>query len=160
MMNIKSYILGIVASAMVCAIAGSLVNDKTSTGKLVKLIANLLMTVTILAPLVNISFQNITNYLDDISIQANQYAENGTQMAQDRAAGIIKSKTEAYILDKANSMGLEIGVEVELDDSSNTLPSGVIISGTLSPYAKQVLGEYMEDMLGIPKENQKWKSNS
>lgn len=159
-MNIKSYILSIVASAIICAVARSLLTDKTSGGKIVKLIGNLLMTVTILAPLVNISFRNITNYLDDITLQANQYAENGADMAQDSVAGIIKSKSEAYILDKANSMGLEIGVEVELDDSSNTFPGGVIITGTLSPYAKQVLGAYMEDMLGIPKENQKWKSNS
>lgn len=159
-MNVKNYILSIVASAIICAVARSMLNEKTSIGKIVKLISNLLMTVTILAPLVNISFRNITNYLDDITLQANQHAESGSQMAEDSVAGIIKSKSEAYILDKANSMGLEIGVEVELDDSSNTLPSGVIITGTLSPYTRQVLGAYMEDMLGIPKENQQWKSNS
>ena len=58
-------------------------------------------------------------------------------------------------MDKADRMGLEISLEVELDDN-NSVPSGACISGDLSPYAKKVLGEYIEDSLGIAKENQKW----
>ena len=54
-------------------------------------------------------------------------------------------------------MGLKIGVEVELDEAKYSVPSGVIFTGSVSPYAKEVLSTYVEDNLGIVRENQKWK---
>ena len=84
------------------------------------------------------------------------YVSEGKSMAANQVADIIKSQSEAYILDKANRMGLEISVEVELDNDNNSIPSSVCISGNISPYAKKVLSEYITDCLGIAKENQKW----
>jgi len=59
-------------------------------------------------------------------------------------------------LDKANRMGLQISVEVELDDKRGNIPCGVTVTGKLSPYARTALGAYMEETLGIAKEKQKW----
>jgi hypothetical protein len=69
---------------------------------------------------------------------------------------IIKSKTEAYILNEARKMELDITVEVELSDADPPAPCRVFIKGTASPYKKTVLGRYISDNLGIPQENQQW----
>ena len=53
-------------------------------------------------------------------------------------------------------MGLQITVEVELDDSNSSVPSKVRIIGNISPYAKEVMGMYIEEKLGIAKEYQQW----
>lgn len=157
MVSIRNYVLRVVAAAIVCGISGSIVKEKTATGKMLNLISGILMAVTILSPLASISFQNISNFYADISADADSYISEGTIASKQEIAGIIKSQTEAYILDKANNLGLQISVEVELDDGNYSIPCGVEITGAISPYAKGVLGTYMQEQLGIPKENQKWK---
>jgi len=114
------------------------------------------MAVTILAPLISITFHDVYDYFDDLGTDAQHYVQEGKEASQDRISSIIKAQTQAYILDKADRMGLEISVEVELDDSSNPVPCGVVIRGAAAPYAKEVMRTYIEDNLGIPKEKQQW----
>lgn len=153
----KEYILSIVAVGIVCSIAGSLVNSKTASGHLLRLLTGIVMVITILTPVHNISFTHITDYLENLNIQGEIYANNGTAEAKESMSVIIKDQIEAYILDKADRMDLDIAVEVALDDRNNSIPCGVTITGTLSPYAKGILGAYIEENLGIAKENQRWK---
>lgn len=152
----KTYILCIIATAIVCAAVKSLVNKKTASGQIIQLLTGILMTATIMAPLTNISFRNVTDYLKGMRIDANTYVEQGRDASRDGISAIIKSRTEAYILDKAERMGLEITVEVELNDSNNSIPCAVTVSGVISPYARAILSTYIEDTLGISKENHKW----
>lgn len=153
----KSYIISVIAAAIICAISRALLSEKTAYGQLVKLLTGILMTITVISPLIHLSFDRITDYFDGLTWEANAYVADGESFAQENTARIIKEKTEAYILDKANCMGLEIAVEVELDADNNSIPGGVVITGSLSPYAKEVMSGFMEDTLGIAKENQKWK---
>ena len=152
----KEYILGIIVAGIVCSIAGTLVSNKTATGKILRLLTGVLMMVTIFSPLVNISFSNITDYLDGLASQGDYYASNGKTMAEESISVIIKQQIEAYILDKADRMGLDIAVEVALDDRNNSVPCGVTITGNLSPYAKGIMESYIEKNLGITKEHQRW----
>ena len=154
--SIKGYILSIVGVAIVCAVAKSLINKNTATGQTISLLCGILMAITIAAPLVNVSFQNLTGYWDEITASGNVYTEEGKTSAEDSMSGIIKEQTEAYILDKANRMGLQIAVEVELDADNNTFPCGVTISGAVSPYSREVMSAYIEENLGIAKEHQEW----
>ena len=155
-MDVRGYILSVVAAAAVCAMVSVLVNQKTATGKIAGMLCSIFLTITALSPLVNIRFQSISDYFNDLSSDAEGYVEDGKSSARESTAGIIKMQTESYILDKASSMGLEISVEVELDDDNNSIPCGVSVSGNVSPYAKQMLSAFLEDNLGIAKENQKW----
>lgn len=154
--GVRGYVLRIVIAAIICAVVKSLLNEKTAIGQIANLLCGILMAITIIAPLVNISFRNITGYLDDISISADTYIEDGKTFAQDSMSAIIITNTKAYILDKAKSMGLQIEVEVELDAINNTVPCGITIHGAVSPYAREVMCAYIEETLGIAKEYQKW----
>lgn len=151
----KRYILSIVISGIVCGITGTMLNKNTTTGKLVKILTGVLMCVTILTPLTQISFEHITDYFDTLSIDAEYYTQNGKSAAQTDIHAIIKSQTEAYILDKAESLELKVAVEVELDEN-DSVPCGVIITGAISPYAKRIMEAYLEETIGISKENQQW----
>ena len=153
----KEYVIRVVAAAIVCAVARGFLNKKTATGRIAALVSGVLMAVTLIAPLGNIPFNGINYFWNDISDDASKYVQEGTAMAQKQQTDIIKSQSEAYILDKANRMGLQIAVEVELDGHNGNIPCGVIISGNVSPYGQIQLGSYIEETLGIAKENQKWK---
>lgn len=153
----KEYILGIIAAGIICGIVQNLVSSKTATGRILRLLTGILMVITILSPVVNVSFTNISDYLDEINTQGDIYANYGSAMANESVCAIIKDQAEAYILDKADRMNLDISVEVALDEYNNSVPCEVTIAGNLSPYAKEVLGSYIEENLGIAKEYQRWQ---
>lgn len=153
----KEYVLSIVAAAIVCAVSRCILGKKTATGRMVSLLSSILMAATVIAPLGNITFDGISDFWATLSADAEKYVAEGTAIAEKQEANIIKSQTEAYILDKADRMDLQIAVEVELDGDNGNIPCSVVISGSISPYAQMQLGAYIEDTLGIAKENQKWK---
>ena len=152
----RDYILSIVASGIICAITNSLLSSKTATGKIIKMLSGILVCITVISPVTKISFSHIENYFDDLSLKADQYVSDGTDEAERYMSAIIKSQTEAYILDKAKNMGLDISVEVELDESNNSVPCGITINGAVSPYIKEVMADYIESRIGITRENQTW----
>ena len=151
----KSYVISIVIAAIISSIAKAMLNKNSATGKLANILTGVLMCVTILTPLTRISFAQITDYFNALSMDADFFVESGKTTAQTETHAIIKSQTEAYILDKAKSMGLEVAVEVELDDN-NSVPCGVTITGAISPYTRRVMASYIEETIGISKENQRW----
>ena len=156
-MDITSYILRIIAAAILCGILRVFLNEKNTVGKIGRLLCGLFMMITLLSPITQLSFKDITWYFEGLTEQAEEYANNGKLSAENSICGIIKEQTAAYILDKADGMGLEIAVEVELNEDHNPIPCGVTISGDASPYAKEIIRSYIEANLGIPKERQIWK---
>ena len=151
----RNYIISIVACAIICAIACSAFDDKKSISKIIKILTGILMTMTILIPLKQFNSYKLSGYLKNASTEANIYVEEGKNDFKNNVAEIIKTRTEAYILDKANSMELDISVEVELSDN-NSIPCEIKVTGSVAPYEKSILSDYIEVTLGIPKENQKW----
>jgi hypothetical protein len=68
----------------------------------------------------------------------------------------IIQQTQAYILDKARSLDAELTVEVFLGDGTIPVPIGVRLEGNISPYARKLLSQMLQDDLGIPAEEQIW----
>ena len=83
---------------------------------------------------------------------------SGQQMAREQETQIISRQTQSYILDKAQALGAMIEAEVGLSDERPFVPVSVTIKGNLSPYARQVLENIIQNDLGIRKEDQLWIS--
>ena len=92
------------------------------------------------------------SYNDD----AQQAIQSGVADTSNTLKQIIKDKTEAYILDKAASLGVDLQVDVILSDTAPPLPVEVLLIGAASPYAKAQLSTMIADELGIAKEAQRW----
>ena len=72
-------------------------------------------------------------------------------------SAIIKSKTEAYIWDKAQELGLSVSVDVAIEeDGSYPYPAAVRITGQFTELQRQSLTRYIEENLAIGKEQQTW----
>ncbi len=152
----KTYILGIISAAIICGFVELFLTKGTTVGQIARLLGRLLIVISLIAPLKNISFSDISGYFDTLNTNAEIYVEDGKYFARDQTAGIIKSKLEAYILDKANKMQCDIVVEVSVSDDEIPFPTEVEINGSVSPYTKEVLCSYIEDSLGIAREKQRW----
>lgn len=154
--SIRQYILSVTAAVAICGFCTVLFNNKGTFGAIIKLLSGIFLAITMISPLVKLEIGDYTQFFEDITADAQNASSHGKQMADDATKGIIKSQTEAYILDKATSLGLDITVDVFLDNDTSFVPNGVMIHGAAAPLAKSRLQQYITDDLGIPEENLKW----
>ncbi len=157
MEQIRQYLLTIIAAAIFCAIVNSLFGKKGTVAATIKMLSGLFLAVTLLAPLTRIQISNLTDFFEDLDASASGVVAEGEQMAAASMAAIIKQRTEAYILDKALSLELDLEVEVTLSGANPPIPESVLLIGNASPYARGVLQRYMKEELGIPEEKQTWR---
>lgn len=154
--GIRGYLLQVISSAVVCGILTRLMGNKGLLTETVKLLAGVYMVISVLSPWVDIFLWDIGDLTGDISVNAEAFTEDGKNSAYQAMADIIKSQTEAYILDKANALGAEITVEVSLGGEEFPFPAKVTLSGTISPYGRSVLSNDISENLGISMEDQTW----
>lgn len=155
--SIKQYAFGLFAAALICSIVQVWLKPKGAGGVVLKLFCGLFMTITLLSPLVHIQPRDITDYFSNFSYDADNYVQSGQEQASFAMSEIIKEQTQAYILDKATGMGLDVKVEVTLNEKNPTIPETVVLKGQVSPYAKLQLTNMIEEQLGIHKEKQIWE---
>lgn len=157
MESIRNYVFSVVAAAIICAVVKLLVDQKSAQGAVMRLIIGLLLTVTVIGPVTNIQFTDLSKYIDEFPLTADAVVDSGTAYAVENAAVIIKQRTQAYILDKAQQLGADIQVDVVLSEESVQRPCSVVVTGQASPYAKQKLITIIAQDLGIPEEDQVWQ---
>ena len=155
MEQLRTYLVGVVMTALICSIIPLLIQNGTAK-ELCKLVCGLVMTITVVAPVRNLGNPISFPMNGILSDYAAAYASEGETQARRAMADIIKAETEAYILDKANEMGMEISVEVSLCDEEFPVPEAAIITGSLTPNAQNRLQELLQSQIGIAKENLKW----
>ncbi len=157
MEDVRQYLLSLIAAAIICAVIISIIGKKGALTPVIKLLAGLFMLYTALSPWTKLRLDGVISYFSDLELKASVTASDGNASALQSTASIIKEQTEAYILDKASSVGTDISVEVIVEGTTPPAPCYVKISGTVAPYHKQRLSQIISDELGIPKENQWWE---
>ena len=156
MEGLRQYILQIIAAALLCSIVIRFVGEKGASAPVIRMITGVFMLLTLASPLAHIRLNDLSFYFDRLTQETDQAVGMGQSAAFEELKTIIKSKTEAYILDKATAYGANLEVDVELDGSSPPVPCGVQIGGSISPYGKKQLQNYISESLGIPLEAQIW----
>lgn len=154
--GVRGYLIRLTAAAIVCGIVTGVLGKKGTLGAVIQLLAGVFMVITIVSPWTKIRLNGFGEYFDSLSLEAASAAADGENTARETLADIIKSETEAYILDKADSFGATLTVEVILDDAAVPAPCGVRISGSISPYGKSELSRIIEEDLAIALEDQIW----
>ena len=156
MENIRQYLITVTAAATIAAIINSILGKKGTCAAVVKVLTGLFVAISVISPLLNIKIEQTKSFAKDLEKEAQYAISAGESAALSSVEEIISNEVSAYILDKANTMGLDIEVEVFLNDGYPPQPYSVTIKGDVSPYAKEILGQYIKDNLGIRKEDQKW----
>lgn len=156
MESLGRYVISVIAAAMVLGILKGFLNEKSGASSLLQLMGGLFLAFTLLSPAADFDFSGLSGFMNAFSVDAEQAAAYGENLARDELETIIKNRVEAYILDKATAFQAELSVEVTLDDTQ--VPESVWLQGDISPYGKRQLQKMMEEDLGIAKENQRWIS--
>lgn len=156
METVRTYLLGVIAAAIVCGIVTRILGDKGTQGAMAKLIAGLFLAFTVIRPVADLSIGSVADLTDQYSAAGADAAAEGERMTREALALSIKSQTEAYILDKAEALNVTLTVEVTLSEEDIPTPASVCLTGKVSPYAKQRLQTVIADDIGIDKEHQTW----
>ena len=153
--GLRQYVISVVAAAIICGIITGLIQKGTAK-EIVKLVCGFFLAFTVIHPIADFDISSLSDFGFAYSGDAAEAAALGENIAQESLREIIKAETEAYILDKATALNLELSVEVSISEDDTPVPVAVCLSGEASPYARQQLQGTLQSDLGIAKENQLW----
>ena len=151
--GLRAWLLGIVLTAF----AGGLARQLTGQGReqaVVRLVGGLLLTLALLQPLSKLDWEGPALEAASFRVQSGEQAEIYRKNQAEALRTIIEEKTGAYILDKANRLGLDctVSVTAAAGESGIPLPDTVTIRGGYS----EMLAVCIEEEVGIPAEKQFW----
>ncbi len=157
-MWLRQYLLGVTAAALICGMIKALFPEKGTMGTVIKTLLGLAMILAVVSPWTAASVSDLYDWKDDISLEAQSIVQNADQNAKEELRRRIMEQTQSYILAKADTLGAQVEVSVEISDDEVAVPSQVKITGAVSPYAKQVISQILTEDLGIDREAQIWIS--
>ena len=110
-----------------------------------------------LTPLAQLDYDALSEAISRLELEKEE-ARTGIEIRnQELVARIISGRVQAYILDKAASLGLTVTVELEMETRAATpYPKAVTIHGEATPAQKQQLQQYLEQTFAIPVQRQVW----
>lgn len=153
---IGRYIVSLSAAAILCGILKTILPSKGPAAGILHLVSGIFLTFVAIQPLARIELDELPEITGLYLSQAAAASDQGKDLAHETMADIIKSRTEAYILDKAQGSQQELRVVVTLSSADPPVPVAATLSGSISPYAKSCLERILQEELGISKENQLW----
>ena len=156
MQSLGQFVLCVVGATLIYSILSQIPGVKSRHAGLIKVICGVFMILCVAAPAANLSLTDWDKWELSFFADANAAAQEGLYQVNEQYKQVIMEQTRAYILDKAKSLGSDVEVSVVLDDSALCVPQFVTISGSISPYDKQLLSAWIADNIGISKEDQKW----
>ena len=154
--NIYQYLLTLITSSIICSITIGITARTGKHATIIKLLCSIYMLIVIISPWMDIRIQDFASYLDGLNYSAQSIVEGSAEASNKQRKEIIKTQIEEYIYDKAEHMGAQPDVEVQLSETEPYAPVSVSISGKTSPYVKRRLQQIITDDLNIPEVNQLW----
>lgn len=154
--QLRNYIISAVCMSVICAVIQLFFEKSEDQKPVIQFILGLVMTLTILKPFYRIDLNSLEQYINELSYMQTEAVCTGEESTREALSQRITEQTQAYILDKAASMGAQIELSVELSDDTLPVPLAITVSGTTSPYAKLQLKRIIATDIGIPEDKQLW----
>ena len=108
------YVLSLIAAALIGGILTGLFPGGTG-GKLLKLLCGVFLLTAVLQPLGTLQLPDMDRWLAALDEEAQAAAETGTDYLRAQKRQVLLERLEAYILDKASELGMDLTVELTLD---------------------------------------------
>ena len=146
---VRAWLTSVVLVSVLLSAAQSLIPPGT-VRKAAGFTGGLILLLVLLRPVLGADLEHLELEFDHYQARQEELADTQTEAM----ASIIAEQTEAYILDKAGELGLEVTVRVETRTEGNGIP--VPWSAELTGSWSQALASALETELGIPAERQVW----
>ena len=155
---LQTYLLRLITAALLVAVAVA-ITPEGRVKRVVRFAGGLLLAALLLRPAGEMDFTAMSRAIARVQMEYNENATGIRAASSQVQSAIISQQTQAYILSKAESMGLALQVSVETRiDGVYPYPWTVTLTGPVSAGEKEVLARYIEENLAIPEERQTWNS--
>ena len=155
---LREWLLGVACTAMVLAIAQSLAPEGGAK-RVCRMAGGLALLLAAVGPVLRLDGGLLTQALEKYSSQAqvcqNDLEEKNNLLYQT----IIEEEAAAYIVDKAEEMGIPCQAEVTFsyDEDGVPCPWEVTAWGVWTQEGREAVGRLLEDDLGVPPERQHYE---
>ena len=158
---IRQWLLGMVCAAMAAALAQSLAPEG-GPKRICKLAGALVLLLAAVSPILRLDERALSQLEADCQDTVGSYSEALEEENDLLYETIIEERTAAYILDKAEELGISCQAEVEYryDQEGVPYPYRARVTGTWTQEQRQALGQVLEGELGIPPERQIFERSS
>lgn len=153
----EQWLMGMACASLVLVVSGALV--KSGGGqKVCKLAGSLLLLLVTVGPILRMDQQDWERILQ-WDTQVMEEAEQGLEERNNLMyESFIEEETEAYILDKADALGVHCQVEVVVQwEDEIPQPWSACVTGTWTKTQQEALAEVLEEDLGIPRQRQSFE---
>jgi len=153
---LRDWIVGVTCAAMAAAVLHAFLPKDGGVGRAGRLAAGLLLMLCAIGPLAGLDYDSLSQSLSQLRLSRSHYAQELDSLNDEILKELIESETEAYILDKAEGLGIlcRASVTYALDGEGRPYPVGVHITGELTGEQERRLSEALEADLGVPVQNQ------
>jgi len=166
----RQWLLGVTCTALVLALAESL-SPAGNVKKVCRLAGGLALVLAVVSPILSLDEGAMSRALSEYGFHVQRYEEAlseqndllfKTIMAEKNNLlyqTIIEDRTAAYIVDKAEEMGILCQTEVTFayDEDGMPYPWEVTARGTWTQEQRQALAHMLEEDLGVPPQRQTYE---
>ena len=154
---IRTWIMGLTAAAFLTSIAMTL-TPKGRPRAVVSLVAGLVTIVALVAPILEFDYEAYARNLEGFEHTLEARTAEWDAAGEDLTSRIIIERSQAYIWDKAESLGLVVRIEVATarNEAGWEFPDRVWISGDYTDSQQRALSEFLAEVFGISAERQYW----
>jgi len=160
MYRIGQYLLSIVSAALLVSICNTLIEKKGAISSVIKLMTGIVLALLVVSPWTDLRLDDVWSSFSYVDAEAEGVVQQGKQAALKEVSIYIKDQTEAYILDKAHALGLDISVDIKLTEDVPPSVASVSVYGSAAPYAKNQLKCLICEDLGVTEECLTWSQSN
>ena len=155
---IRQWLLGMACAAMAAALAQSLAPEG-GPKRICRLASGLVLLLATVQPLLRLDEGALAKLAGDLPASVGGYTDALEEENDLLYQSIIERQTAAYILDKAEALGVSCQVEVKYryDQDGAPYPHEARFRGTWTQEQREGLEEMLEEDLGIPPERQSFE---
>ena len=155
--HLRTWLLGIIFTSFAAGLANELV-PKGRERIFVRMVSGALVMLAMLRPLGTFSWDKVRIPVGDFSGQIERQADAYRLEQQKTLSAIIAERTQSYIWDKATELGLDCTVRVRVTKGEGNIPLPEMVE--LGAAYDPVLAVWIEEVVGIPAQNQIWLEES
>ena len=156
MQALGRYILSVTASALALGIFNCIFNKNNTVGALIRLMGGIWMIFVVVSPVERVDLEMVLDAIGNVNVISQKPLEDGSREAEKAFRGIISEQTQAYIMDKASQLNLQVDVAVQLSDEDPPIPISIQIRYQGDQSRISDLSNIIAEELGIPREDQEW----
>ena len=155
---VRQWLLGMACTALILAVAESLAPEG-GVKKVCRLAGGLALLLAAVSPLLRLDSGMLADVLEGYRAQIRSYEEALAEQNHLFYQTIIEESTAAYIVDKAEEMGISCQAEVtySYDENGVPCPWEVTARGNWTDETREALERLLEDDLGVPPQRQQYE---